>query len=71
MKKILMYVFVLTLITFIIPIFFTRVTKEVKSLNMNEVAEIENDTDVKIYEYKQYGDIKLLHTKTGEIEDRN
>lgn len=76
MKKILMYVFVLTLITFIIPIFFTKVTKEVKSMNVNEAVEIVNDTteivngtDVKIYEYKQYGTIKLLHTKTGEIED--
>lgn len=76
MKKILMYVFVLTLITFIIPIFFTKVTKEVKSMNVNEEVEIVNDTtesvndtDVKIYEYKQYGNIKLLHTKTGEIEE--
>ena len=77
MKKIVMYVLILVIITFIIPFFFTKVTVESNSLIIrtgegNEDNKEPNDNlnvDTTPYNYKEYNTIKLLHTKTNTIEE--
>ena len=77
MKKICLYVIILVVITFIIPVFFTRINIENVALAKNEdvqditsekpeTQEIQNTVK---YDYKEYNTIKLLHTKTNSIEE--
>ena len=78
MKKIVLYVIALVILTFIIPFFFTKVTVESKSINKDEEDVPINDEetskeqvsiDLSPYNYKDYNTIKLLHTKTNTIEE--
>ena len=78
MKKIVSYVLVLVILTFIIPFFFTRVTVESKALVVgreNNIVENSGDTNVQpiinteTYDYKEYNTIKLLHAKTNTVEE--
>lgn len=70
MKKIIIYILTLVLICILIPVIFTNKfeTKEVTSGNIENAEVIENLSD---YDYKQYNIIKLLHTKTNEVEEVN
>ena len=72
MKKVFIYFFVFLLIFFLLPAFLTKKNVEAKVNNNdvinNEVIE-ENEVNVGNYSYKNYGNIKLLHTKTGEVEE--
>ncbi len=69
MKKVLIYFLIFLLICFIIPALLTKdavngaVQKEEK--DKNEEAKIEEEK----YNYNKYGTIKLLHAKTGEVEE--
>lgn len=82
MKKIVVYVLVLVILTFIIPFFFTRVTVEsntLKNVDNGEDKENQNKANEQIlnnsemdntpYDYKKYNTIKLLHSKTNTIEE--
>lgn len=78
MRKIVLYVLTLVILTFIIPFFFTNVTVESKSISSNEdnVTNNTNDAskeqvniDLTPYNYKDYNTIKLLHSKTNTIEE--
>lgn len=82
MKKIVVYVLVLVILTFIIPFFFTRVTVESNTLKIvdnGEDKENQNKANEQIlnnsemdntpYDYKKYNTIKLLHSKTNTIEE--
>lgn len=70
MRKIILYVLVLILLTFCIPILFTKpikqasVEEEKQEENVAEIPKIENH-----YDYKNYTTVKLLHTKTNQIEE--
>lgn len=79
MKKIMLYVLALILITFTIPFIFTRVgvesnsqliidNKELETHKSSEKNNIEN-IDTTPYDYNNYKTIKLLHTKTNTIEE--
>ncbi len=76
MRKICLYVVILVLLTFIIPVFFTKVTVESQSMAKDEniiidtsqTAETEKQEDIK-YDYGNYNTIKVLHTKTNSIEE--
>ena len=69
MKKVLIYFLIFLLICFIIPALLTKgavngaVQKEEK--DKNEEAKIEEEK----YNYNKYRTIKLLHAKTGEVEE--
>lgn len=65
MKKIFVYLFILILICFSIPIIFTKnKTKEASNENIENT-----DNTVKLnYSYKEYGEINLLHKETNKIE---
>lgn len=81
MKKIVLYVLILVILTFIIPFVFTRVSVESMSLGESELSNQSEVNDSSIednkaeqidltpYNYKDYNTIKLLHTKTDTIEE--
>lgn len=71
MKKVFIYFIWFVFICFILPIVFTKKDKEVSAIDENNVnkgvGQEENNEEP--YNYKQYGTIKLLHLKTGIVED--
>ena len=71
MKKFLLYFFAFIFICFILPAILTRSDKIQANKDINEKQEntdkIEDSSEK--YDYKKYGTIKLLHSKTGEIEE--
>ena len=66
MKKVFIYFFVFLLIFFLLPALLTKRNVEAKAPKENKqnVNEVDNT-----YDYKNYGTIKLLHEKTGEVEE--
>lgn len=66
MKKIVIYIVILIGICFLIPIFFTV---KFKIKDTNSVVEVP-ELSVEKYSYSDFGTIKLLHTSTGEIEEK-
>mgnify|MGYP005793810625 CR=1 FL=1 len=78
MKKITIYFLIFIFICFILPALLTKndiATSEVEENNnepnesANQENQIENNIQYSEYNYKNYGTIKLLHTKTGEVEE--
>ena len=71
MKKFLLYFFAFIFICFILPALLTKSDKIQANKDINEKQEntdkIEDSSEK--YDYKKYGTIKLLHAKTGEIEE--
>lgn len=67
MKKVTLYILVVIGICFLIPIFFTvKFTIEKKAeVPIAEVPELSVDK----YTYNDFGTIRLLHQKTGEVEE--
>lgn len=70
MKKVFIYFFVFLLVFFLLPSFFTKKNVEAK-VSSNDVSNenAEKKAEIENYDYKNYGSIKLLHTKTGEVEE--
>lgn len=66
MKKIIIYAICVIGICFLIPIFFTVKFKLEEINSEPEVPEL----SVEKYTYSDFGTVKLLHTKTGEIEEK-
>lgn len=71
MKKFLLYFFAFIFICFVLP---ALLTKRDLSVNSDETTESDSTkTEVLAeeisYDYKNYGTIQLLHTKTGEVEE--
>ena len=66
MKKVLLYILCMVFLCFLIPILFTKKSepKEIKSS-----VEIEYKEEPNLYDYGEYNKVKLLHTKTGEVEE--
>ena len=65
MKRFLLYFFAFVFICFLLPAMLTK--KEIPT----DVREVEQQANAENanYEYKNYGTIKLLHHKTGQVED--
>ena len=68
MRKLIVYIIIMIIIIFSIPIIFT------KRFESNQViSNIENivkqESIQNQYDYKKYSTIKLLHQKTGEVEE--
>ena len=72
-KKIVIYFLAFLIICFIIPALLTTKKKEVSSSVAQEVQTQEQSQEQPqekaTYKYQKYATIKLLHTKTGEIEE--
>ena len=71
MKKIGIYFLLFLLFCFCMPIFFTKSFKEVEVVAEEEIKEEEVLPTIQEYNYQNYNTVKLLHTKTGEIEEVN
>lgn len=72
MKKLLIYFFAFLFICFLLPAFLTKrnTIKTSSEENMNNTQNTVQTAEEK-YDYKNYTTIKLLHSKTGQIEDVN
>lgn len=66
MKKIFLYILCLVLICFLIPILFTKRNNTTQTVVVEEHEEIPQKVT---YDYGKYNKVKLLHTKTGEVEE--
>lgn len=71
MKKILLYFFAFLFICFLLPAFLTKKNiAQANSQNENvQTAEQVAENQAEKYDYKDYSKIKLLHQKTGEVEE--
>ncbi len=67
MKKFLLYFLAFIFICFLMPAMLTKRDKEVSA--ENSTPEQEKREEEQTYDYKNYGIIKLLHKKTGEVEE--
>ena len=68
MKKIFLYIIGFVLICFIIPFIFTKPFEE-ESQTVGEESPSSPQEQSQPYDYKQYNTIKLLHSKTNQIEE--
>ena len=66
MRKILLYILCMVFLCFLVPILFTK-KSEPKKIKSN--VEIEYKEEASLYDYGEYNKVKLLHTKTGEVEE--
>lgn len=69
MKKVLIYVIIIILLCFCIPIIFTNKFDNTKETSANEEKMPEEISSVSTYDYREYDTINLLHTETGEVEE--
>lgn len=77
MRKIIMYLFLIILSVFLIPILFTMQfnisninVANANNTNKEQVTVIEQASpEIQPYSYKEYGTIKLFHEKTGETQE--
>lgn len=65
MKKFLLYLLAFIFICFLLPAMLTKREIPTSVKEIEQQANVENAN----YEYKNYGTIKLLHHKTGEVEE--
>ena len=74
MKKVLLYIGIIVILGFILPVIFTRkfnfIITNASSIIDDETKEQE-DIKVVNYNYSKYNTVKLLHQKTNEIEEIN
>lgn len=70
MKKIILYIFILILLCFAIPIIFT--TKRFEQVNNRNIENKEKqniEISESTYDYKNYTNIKLLHVSNKKVEN--
>lgn len=68
----MLYIIILVLLTFIIPMIFTNSNKTVFNLKASNIIEKKKTKEImeyNNYDYKKYKNVKLLHVSTGEIEE--
>lgn len=71
MKKIVIYIMLFVFVCFLLPAALTKTNKrQVETTAEVEETITENQSQAEVkYDYKKYDKIKLLHTKTGEVEE--
>lgn len=69
MKKVILYFSVFILIFFILPALLTKDKKDCKETAVNEYNSVNIVNEEEKFEYNNYGTIKLLHSKTGDVEE--
>ncbi|MCI8486881.1 MAG: stage II sporulation protein D [Clostridia bacterium] len=74
MRKLTIYIILLILISFLIPIIFTRKFEDNKqtsstSEHINNKEESTQKVDETSYDYKKYNIVKVLHTKNNNVEE--
>lgn len=75
MRKVLLYLLIIILLCFILPVIFTKRFNIVETMSsiVDDIKEENKIEEVKIadYDYSNYTNVKLLHTSTNEIEEVN
>lgn len=76
MRKLTIYILLLILVSFLIPIIFTKKFGEDKQTSsVTEHIDNKEENIPKVeepsYDYKKYNTVKVLHTKTNNIEEVN
>lgn len=76
MRKLIIYILILILISFLIPILFTNKFGDSKQTfskieNIDNRNENSSNINESSYDYKKYNTVKVLHTKTGSVENLN
>ena len=66
MKKIVIYTFSVFALCLIIPLVFVNSFEKPQTTMVKPIEEVSSISD---YNYRQYDTIKLLHSKTNEIEE--
>ena len=69
MKKIFIYFFSFLFICFILPALLTKLEIPTSSEEVGADGESKEESINNEYTYNKYGTIKLLHTKTNEVEE--
>ena len=70
MRKVLLFILLFIIIIFIIPIFL--VNRRILTVGADDSAHTKiEELSIDEYDYSKYTKIKLLHKKTGEIEEIN
>lgn len=72
MKKFLLYFFTFLFLCFLMPALLTKRDKQANAEGVESNTTVEQTETSQVnenYEYKNYGTIKLLHKKTGEVEE--
>lgn len=65
MRKIFFYIIIIISLTFLFPVIFTS-----KITSVQIAGNVEHNTvDKKEYNYNEYGTIKLMDSKTGEVSN--
>ena len=71
MKKIMLYFIGFIFLCFILPAIFTKSNVQVVAETTNNINVQEEQKQIENYNYQKYGKVKLLHSKTGEVEEVN
>ena len=76
MRKLIIYILIFILISFLIPILFTNKFGDSKQTfskieNIDNKNENSSNINESSYDYKKYNTVKVLHTKTGSVENLN
>ena len=69
MKKVMLYFFAFVFICFLLPAMLTNTKRFNKKEKVEENIQNQEVSQEKEYNYKKYGTVKLLHSKTGEVEE--
>ena len=74
MRKIIIYIFLILLAIFFIPVIFSKEfykEEKITSSSTEENSAEQNNIQLSEYNYNNYTTIRLLHNKTNEIEEVN
>ena len=71
MKKVIIYLLLFLLLFFAVPVFLTKPFAKIETVANEETKDIEVELKLQDYNYKDYDTVKLLHAKTGQIEEVN
>jgi stage II sporulation protein D len=73
LRRIIVYILCFVVLCFILPIIFTKRPQTVKMSNPTLAEENQEKKEEKSepYTYKNYANVKLLHSKTGEVQELN
>lgn len=70
MRKLIIYIIAIVVLSFLIPVIFTqKQEKETASSSIEEQTNGNNEEQEISYNYSSYNTVKLLHTGTNEIEE--
>ena len=68
MKQIILLFVTFCIFVFLLPVFFIK-KEELKEANVDKNVDSQNEIELEDFDYSKCDTIKLLHTKTGEVDE--